>query len=296
MEDAHCAHLKDKASFVGVFDGHGGSSVAQWLSKNLYGKILAQYTPSFWDIFFKGKKVTNYDIPQITNEHISKTFLAIDKSFNTSTGSTAICAFIDKEGKTLTIANVGDSRAVLATKDSYKDLSTDHKCSNNFSELSRLQKMGAEFGGGRNGHAYVFSKKTKSWIPPFKEKQGALAVTRAFGDTNYKEFGVTAEPEIQNHAIEQDDQFVILACDGIWDIMDSREVVDLVRQKLNEGKNEQEAAAALIEEASIQSTKMFSDEYSGIESLANINPSEFMRKVKRLAHDNQTVAIVRLNK
>ena len=280
MEDAHCAHLKDKASFIGVFDGHGGSNVARWLAKNLNAEVLKVYTPGFWALFFKGKSVCNYDIPTLTDQQITQTFLNVDKKLNTSAGSTAVCAVIDKDNKTLKIANVGDSRAVLASKENYEQLSLDHKCNR---EYARLTALGATISRG-----YVYTQ-TRSWWPPFKLKSQGIAVSRAFGDRHFKKpnVGVIAEPEIYTHTIKEDDQFVILASDGIWDDMDSDIAITFVKEQFTKGNDATAAAQALIDEASKKSIYRIwgSHHYDS-------SKPENMRK---MAHDNQTVVILTLN-
>ena len=73
---------------------------------------------------------------------------------------------------------------------------------------------------------------------------GTLAVARAMGDFSFKrekkmsaeEQQVTCDPEIRKFGLERNDEFLILACDGIWDVMTSQEAVDFVGGKIKEGK------------------------------------------------------------
>lgn len=73
---------------------------------------------------------------------------------------------------------------------------------------------------------------------------GTLAVARAMGDFSFKrekkmsaeEQQVTCDPEIRKFGMERNDEFLILACDGIWDVMTSQEAVDFVGGKIKEGK------------------------------------------------------------
>ena len=113
-------------------------------------------------------------------------------------------------------ANTGDSRAVLARGGQAVTLSNDHKPYLP-GEKERIEKAGGQV--------------------KFNRVNGDLAVSRALGDFVYKrcesvafkEQAVTAFPEIIVEEREESDQFIVLACDGIWDVMSSQEVVEKVR-------------------------------------------------------------------
>jgi len=105
-------------------------------------------------------------------------------------------------------ANSGDSRTVLAKSGIAVDLSKDHKPTNP-SELRRIQHAGGFVEDGR--------------------VNGALALSRALGDFDYKknkklkpkDQAVTAMPDVKTVPITTDTQFIILACDGVWDVKTS---------------------------------------------------------------------------
>jgi serine/threonine protein phosphatase PrpC len=121
-------------------------------------------------------------------------------------------------------ANVGDSRAMLSTKNAVLPLSFDHKPHNDV-EWTRVEKCGGFVRAGR--------------------VDGDLAVSRSFGDFGYKncsmkEIGdtttdqkdhrVTAHPDILVYAREpMNDEFLVLACDGIWDRLTNNDCSDLIR-------------------------------------------------------------------
>jgi len=73
---------------------------------------------------------------------------------------------------------------------------------------------------------------------------GSLNLSRALGDLEYKqtkelppeEQMVTASPDIVTEKLQRDDEFIILACDGIWDVLSNQEAVDFVRERLQAGK------------------------------------------------------------
>ena len=116
-------------------------------------------------------------------------------------------------------ANAGDSRTVLAKSGKAKDLSEDHKPENT-EEMLRIQRSGNYVEDGR--------------------VNGMLALSRALGDFEYKnnktmqakDQAVTAFPDISIEPIDRNTQFVLLACDGIWDVKTSQEAIDFMMQKL----------------------------------------------------------------
>lgn len=142
--------------------------------------------------------------------------LLIQSSFrNNISGCTATTAII-ADGKII-VANAGDSRTVLGIKGTAKPMSFDHKPQNE-GERRRIVAAGG----------FVESDRVN----------GNLALSRAIGDFDFKkcvnkppeEQVVTADPDINIHQITKDDEFLVLACDGIWDVMESQEVVEFVRR------------------------------------------------------------------
>ncbi|KAI6647318.1 protein phosphatase 2C T23F11.1-like [Oopsacas minuta] len=215
MEDAHTIEIDyiedDKSCFLAVFDGHGGTKVAKYSASNLY-KVFPNL-----DTFSKGdyhaalkKSFLDTDV----------NMLADDDMRDDSSGATAVVVYI-KNNK-LYCANAGDSRAILSKSGTVFELSHDHK-PNNTTEHQRINKAGG----------YV----------EFNRVNGNLALSRALGDFTYKhndalvaeEQIVTADPDIIEKELSSDDEFIVLACDGIWDCMTNEEVLDFVRTRLAEG-------------------------------------------------------------
>ncbi|CAN0034562.1 unnamed protein product, partial [Scytosiphon promiscuus] len=123
-------------------------------------------------------------------------------------GSTAITAFL--RGRRLVVGNVGDSRAVLCSDGRALPMSSDHK-PNKPEERRRIQALGGRV-------VYSFG------IP---RVNGILAVSRAFGDRNMKG-AISAEPDVRERCLEQHDEFLVLATDGLWDVMTSQEACNIV--------------------------------------------------------------------
>jgi protein phosphatase 2C family protein 2/3 len=140
----------------------------------------------------------------------------VDKIAN-SIGCTAVVALFTPTE--IFIANAGDSRAVASVKHKALDLSTDHK------PESPEEKARIEAAGG-----FVEDNRVK----------GVLNLSRSLGDTEYKQDSslpphkqmLVAFPEVRTLKRTADLDFLILACDGIWDCMTSQECVDYVHEDL----------------------------------------------------------------
>ncbi|KAH7358933.1 protein phosphatase 2C [Plectosphaerella cucumerina] len=218
MEDAHSTILdllagspeaKDhasKLSFFGVYDGHGGDKVALFSGENLHQIVRKQ------DAFKKG----NYE------QALKDGFLATDRAILNDpryeeevSGCTACVGLINDEK--IYIANAGDSRSVLGIKGRAKPLSQDHKPQLE-AEKSRITAAGGFVDFGR--------------------VNGNLALSRAIGDFEFKKSAelapeaqiVTAFPDVEIHELTDDDEFLVVACDGIWDCQSSQAVVEFVRR------------------------------------------------------------------
>jgi protein phosphatase 1B len=223
MEDAHCAmiglpgQLKDW-SFFAVFDGHAGARVSAYCAEKLLEAIICN------DDFCSDKSEKPHDGVETG---IKTGFLRLDEQLRAlpevmngedKSGSTAVCALVSPTH--VFFANCGDSRAAFA-RDGHVVLSTcDHKPGNP-DEKKRIQDAG--------GSVMI------------QRVNGSLAVSRALGDFEYKnvpgkgpcEQLVSPEPEV--YVLERHlatDEFLVLACDGIWDVMTNEELCDFVRDRM----------------------------------------------------------------
>ncbi|KAK9313795.1 phosphatase 2C-like domain-containing protein [Lipomyces starkeyi] len=222
MEDAHATVLdlkredgkptadNKKVSFFGVYDGHGGSKAAIFAGQRLHYIVARQ------SAFEKG------DYEQALKDGFLSTDRAIlqDPTFGSDpSGCTATTILITDNR--IYCANAGDSRTVLGVKGQAKPLSYDHKPQNE-GEKARIQAAGGFIDGGR--------------------VNGNLALSRAIGDFDFKkspdlppeEQVVTAFPDVIEHESGPDDEFIVLACDGIWDCLSSQAVVEFVRRGIAE--------------------------------------------------------------
>ena len=177
-----------------LFDGHGGVNVSQFLQDNFY-KYFKEMLP-----------MSN---PQ---ENFKELFNTVDnkiKDLNLlNIGSTACIIYITKENgkKVLYSANIGDTRSVLISSNDYKRLSYDHRATDT-NEYNRIVQSGGIVFAGR-----VY---------------GTLMLSRAFGDWELKSYGVISEPHVTKININENDKYVIIATDGIWDVLDDADVYEM---------------------------------------------------------------------
>lgn len=220
MEDAH---LTDKlidvssesgARLFGVFDGHGGCTVSDFLAQN---------TEAFVERALRQHKCKA--------EGLKQAFVSLDASLPATEtgGSTALLVMVDKD--VIMCANAGDSRAVLSRGGQPVALSNDHKPDREDEEV-RIQQAGGQV--INNGGA--------------RRVMGVLSMSRAIGDKWLQQYGVTPEPEVSAWARQADDEFVILASDGLWDALSNDEAIKVARRCLQRAtsKGASRTAAASI--------------------------------------------------
>ncbi|CAB4055899.1 PTC2_3 [Lepeophtheirus salmonis] len=214
MEDSHTHILQlnedPDASFFGVYDGHGGSRIADSLSKNLHKYVLRR--PEY----------ASGDYKTAIEEGFLECDAAMkeDESLQQETsGSTAITALI-REKKKLCTFRMSGILAVLGFRgDKTIGLSEDHK------PFDPKEQHRIESAGG-----YV----------EFNRVNGNLALSRALGDFEFKKNAtlppekqiVSCFPEIVEKEIDDSWNFVVLACDGIWDVLSNEEVVNFVASRI----------------------------------------------------------------
>uniref|UniRef100_A0A7S1TVS3 PPM-type phosphatase domain-containing protein n=1 Tax=Phaeomonas parva TaxID=124430 RepID=A0A7S1TVS3_9STRA len=200
MEDAHVVQpdlLGDgTASYFGVYDGHGGRGIVEYVEEHLHVKVAEELRAESAD-----KQAALKRAFQITDAASNQTGI-------TTGGATAAVGLICTEGseRVLYTAGVGDSRAVLCRGGEAFRLTVDHKTDND------LEKMRVEKAGG-------FFMRDRLL--------GILAVTRSFGDHGMKDF-VTAEPDTNRVVLTPNDTMLIIACDGVWDVLSDQGAVDFI--------------------------------------------------------------------
>ena len=148
------------------------------------------------------------------------------------------------KGNHITIGNCGDSRAVLGRKsgtDSYTAiaLSRDHKPDRQ-DEKRRIQEAGGQVGcrqivvgHSAKGPVMLPMGPARVWYSNRAGETMGLAMSRSLGDSIVHSVGVSAEPEMQEHDAMETDDFVILGTDGVWDVVDNNQAVELVQNYIN---------------------------------------------------------------
>ncbi|XP_073312776.1 probable protein phosphatase 2C 6 isoform X1 [Primulina huaijiensis] len=299
-----CTGSNADATFCGVFDGHGpyGHMVArkvrdalpillssQWDTKsesnpnssleNGYPEGMVRFDDFMDDDRCESLEAEeNEKIPEMhipLKKSILKAFRLMDKELKLHptidcfcSGSTAVVLIM--QGQDLVIGNIGDSRAILATRDkdnglvalqltvdlkpnlpsilTFSHLSctnavylctcTETKASGSYflGEFARIQRC--------KGRVFALQDEpevARVWLP--NSDSPGLAMARAFGDFCLKDFGLISMPDVYHRHITERDEFVILATDGVWDVLSNKEAVDIVASAPSRGT----AARALVD-------------------------------------------------
>ncbi|CAA2991528.1 probable phosphatase 2C 35 [Olea europaea subsp. europaea] len=234
-QDSYCIRTKIQgnpdAHFFGVFDGHGqfGSQCSNFVKDRLV-EILSNDATLFDD------PVKAYKAAFLsTNDELHSS--DIDDSMS---GTTAITALVIGDG--LYVANVGDSRAVIAIKEGNrvlaKDLSYDQTPFRK-DECERVKLCGARVlsvdqveGLKDPGIQSWGDEETQGGDPPRLWVQNGMypgtAFTRSIGDSTAEKIGVVADPEVLTVQLTPSHPFFVVASDGVFEFLSSQNVVDMV--------------------------------------------------------------------
>ncbi|CAG7978606.1 unnamed protein product [Penicillium salamii] len=249
--------------YFAIFDGHAGTFAAEWCGKKLH-LILEEVM----------RRSPNTPVPELLDQTFTSVDQQLEKLPVKNSGCTAVTAVLrwedrvpssqsatgssalapaaaaatknaentetptqDSPGnvlpklqdkairsRVLYTANVGDARIVLCRNGKALRLSYDHKGSDE-NEGRRISNAGG----------LILNNRVN----------GVLAVTRALGDAYLKDL-VTGHPYTTETVIQPDaDEFIILACDGLWDVCSDQEAVDLIRNE----HDAQQASKILVDHA-----------------------------------------------
>ena len=212
------------AAIFAVFDGHGGRRCAEWASELLPERILWRlkdprcgWREAIWDAFAE----TDAELRKRSDSH------------RDASGSTVLCVVFDGRGR-LYVASLGDCRCVLASQHhGYVNLTTDCRADRP-DEVARVVEA----------KGFVANRRVN----------GQIAVSRALGDFAFKQPpdappAVSWEPDISEVLLRPSDDFLVLGCDGLYDVLTSEEAVDHVRGQLFAGSPLDDAALNLVHHA-----------------------------------------------
>nr|CCD16615.1 unnamed protein product [Trypanosoma congolense IL3000] len=224
MEDAHLVYLQNTWGFFGVFDGHVNDHCSQFLEGAWREAIGKEKIP-------------------MTDERMKELTLEIDKKWMDMVregGSTGTFFIGMKDNNTvhLQVGNVGDSRVLVCVDGACRAMTEDHK-PNNTEERRRIEDCGGRVESNR--------------------VDGSLAVSRAFGDRDYKanvgggqlQQKVIALPDVTHVDVTWDsNDFAVLCCDGVFEgQFSNEEVIEFIKSQLEQTDDLAVVAGNVCEEA-----------------------------------------------
>ncbi|ORY06327.1 protein serine/threonine phosphatase 2C [Basidiobolus meristosporus CBS 931.73] len=258
IEDHHTELSNDSSDawYFGIFDGHAGKHCSQKLASRLVQQVRHDIEKVAADV--------DQDITELVTQSMIKSFESLDQEIvwgslgevivNTEkaihaslpaavSGSCAIVGYVDIKAMRIYVANTGDSRAVIGSLDSNHNWSP-IKMSNDQNTTNKKERE----------RLYAEHPGEESTIISKGRVLGSLAPTRAFGDSRYKWSArtqlavkdhffprmrmppahyrtppyVTATPEVLHHQLTSQDRFMVIASDGLFDLLSNDEIVSLV--------------------------------------------------------------------
>lgn len=197
--------------FFLVCDGHGGREVADFVAPLLEKHLM--------------KKGLEYPLTQnyinTIYSHIQNKVIEHPKKIGKECGSTALVVirYLKNSHKYLQVINLGDCRSILSRKGLAIPLSKDHKP---FwpDEKHRIHNVNKKHG-----------TKEKIRFDFGDWRIGDLSVSRSFGDLDNAPY-ISHIPDSFNYQLQNDDEFVVLVCDGITDIFQNHEIVNFIRDHM----------------------------------------------------------------
>jgi serine/threonine protein phosphatase PrpC len=266
IEDFHSIHLYPDVQFYGIFDGHTGNVASKYAASTLFDRLVL-HLPEL------GRGNTHFpdgsDWKTQVEQNVSRAYKEIHESFLDAlafaptmdqSGTTATALIVSKHA--IVLSSLGDSRAVLSSTDkggklSAIQLTIDHVASDP-TERDLVLNRGGRVSSSLNGLARV---------------NGTLAITRSIGDAALASM-LSRKPHVTSMKRDEIQElcgsmhaaipcFVILASDGLWDVMTNQEAVDMVAQVVasyeatvpaswNHGGAFQEAAEVLAVDAFVR--------------------------------------------
>lgn len=220
QEDRHSVKIKlyQDYDYIAVFDGHGGSFVSEYLKFHLKDYVKKHLQA--------GKRPARALADAFVDAHES-----LPENSSYMTGSAVLVAL--RNGNDMWVANAGDSRGIMSGYRRVVALSQDHK-PHREDEHARILQLG----GRVTFHTYDVPRVN-----------GNLALSRSIGD-NYLSPYVIPNPEVRHFKLSQHNKYVLLATDGLWDVVSNQEAMktidDVFRSKKHRKQQLQDAANELL--------------------------------------------------
>ena len=213
--------------FFAIYDGHGGNNCSLYLQKNLYNNIKEFSSKSLQKAIYETEQ--NF----LLNESMD-----INKNLKDTSGSCGIISIIQKNK--CIIANIGDSRIVIFKNYKIELVTTDHK-PNNEKEKNRITKAGGQI--YKNNNNFPIYQNGKKIETPWRVLPGRLSVSRTFGDVEakYEKFGgkegvIIACPDIYEIELNKSFNFMVIACDGVFDVLSNEDLMKCLEIVIKEKK------------------------------------------------------------
>ncbi|KAJ0771115.1 putative protein-serine/threonine phosphatase [Helianthus annuus] len=295
LEDQAQVLTSPSATYVGVYDGHGGPEASRFITNHMFGylqRFSAEHGGLSKEVIEKAFDATETAFVNLVRESW------LDRPQIVSVGSCCLVGLISNG--TLYVANVGDSRAVLGRQVAgsrvsnsstvvAERLTTDH----NVGEEEVRKEVKALHPD--DPHIVVYTRGV--W-----RLKGIIQVSRSIGDVYLKkpEFNrnplfqqyaapiplkravMSAEPSILIHKLRPQDLFIVFASDGLWEQLSDDAVVEIVHKNPRNGIAKRLIRAAI--EVAAKKREMRYDDIMRIE-----------KGVRRHFHDDITVVVVYLD-
>ena len=260
--------ITDNIGFFAVYDGHSGAQASKLLEETLHIKICKH------PLFEEDLQAAISD----TCVQVDKEFLALCKEKRMYCGTTALGAFI--VNNKITVFNLGDCHAVICSNGVALDMSIAHKpgrpdeseriiAANGWITEEKELYMGRLHRMDLSDPLVRDKAQQVNWVT-INRVCGELAVSRSIGDPDYKSFEPGAKvdscflwpenhnqifmadlvipvPEFKTKEISNNDEFCIIASDGLWDVMSGAEATLRVKQSFSDGKSATETAEELCD-------------------------------------------------
>lgn len=225
QDDFFVMQVDNRCGLYGIFDGHGP-----------HGHEISHFAHQLLPTLFLRSALLKTDPKEALRKAFVKTHAQTVKAqerniFDCSlSGTTGTVVYLNAADECLYVAHVGDSRSIMGMKavssnKGCKDLTKDHKPSNK-EEKKRIVANGGQvrrLDGDINDRLFEKGKLFPG-----------LAMSRSIGDTVGQSCGVIAEPDVNCFKFTENDEFLLLASDGIWEFITSKAACDFVREKSNE--------------------------------------------------------------
>jgi len=231
--------------FFGVYDGHGptGQHCAQFVTR-LLPKLVHDEIVNHDDFVLTADQIHR----ALRSAHVqcNEQLHDCDEVDDTRSGTTSISLYVQGKYNRITISNVGDSRAVLGTKTGTSSkkktntssslqqlraipLSNDHT-PHRRDESERCRQQGARilsFGqiSGIGDDGSDTEDPPRVWAA--SGKYPGTAFTRSIGDSIAEKLGVYGEPEMLTLKLSNQEKVIVLASDGVFDVMTNQQVIDM---------------------------------------------------------------------